>query len=68
MKPGDRLKTWFSDQPDGKSTVVGIWPYTGRYKEDFTHSVELTAPRTRAGTLIMSVNLNKPIEGLEAGL
>lgn len=56
MKVGDRITTWFSDVPDGKSTIVAIHPYRGLYKASFTHVLVLTAPRTRAGTLEMSVN------------
>lgn len=56
MKIGDRITTWFSDMPDGKSTITGIYPYRGKYKESFTHVLILTAPRTQAGTLEMSVN------------
>ncbi len=55
MQVGDRITTWFSARPDGKSTIVAIHPYTGRYPQHFTHVLVLTAPRTYAGTLEMSV-------------
>ncbi len=56
----DRISTWFSDMPDGKSTVLAVYPYTGRYKEFFTHVLKLTAPRTHAGSLEMSYDARLP--------
>jgi hypothetical protein len=53
-KIGDQIATWFSDRPDGKSTVLAVYPYCGRYPEHFIHVLKLTAPRTQAGTLEMS--------------
>jgi hypothetical protein len=29
---GDKISTWFSDQPDGLSTVLAVEPYRGRRK------------------------------------
>ncbi len=54
LNVGDKLSTWFSDRPDGKSTVLAVYPYSGRYKEHFTHVLKLTAPRTWAGSLEMA--------------
>jgi hypothetical protein len=65
VKVGDKLTTWFSGLPDGKSTIMNIRPYTGRYKEHFTHFIELTAPKTTRGTLEMAVkesDINLEIE------
>lgn len=56
MKVGDRIPTWFSDRADGLSTILAIEPYRGQYPQWFTHSVKVTAPRTRAGHLWMTVN------------
>lgn len=53
-QPGDKLPTWFSNEPDGMSTVVKVYPYRGAYPEHFTHVLVLTAPRTQAGVLEMS--------------
>jgi len=56
MQVGDEIETWFSDMPGGKSRILGIRPYRGKYPEFFTHTLALTAPRTRAGKLDMAVN------------
>lgn len=53
---GDKIETWFSDKPDGKSTILAVYPYRGKYKEYFTHTLKLTAPRTQAGSLEMAYN------------
>jgi len=55
---GDKVLTWFSDQSDGKSVVIDVTPYTGRYKDDFTHVLKLSAPRTRRGWMEMPINGN----------
>lgn len=57
MIVGNRYPTWFSDQPDGLSTILAIEPYRGR--EAFTHVLRLSAPRTRRGWLEMAVNSNE---------
>jgi len=49
IKIGDLYPTWYSDRPDKMSTVIDISPYTGRYKEFFTHVLRLTAPKTCRG-------------------
>ena len=46
---GDRVPSWFSDQPDGMSIVLMVYPYRGRYAEWFDYVVRLSAPRTRQG-------------------
>jgi len=55
MKVGDKIETWFSDSPDGQSTVLAIEPYRGKYTQDFTHVLRVTAPRTRRGWLEIPV-------------
>lgn len=52
---GDKYPTWLSAEPDGMSTIVFVRPYKGAYPKAFTHVLTLTAPRTRAGVLEMSV-------------
>ena len=56
MQVGDEIETWFSDTPSGKSRILDIRPYRGKYPEFFTHMVVVTAPRIRAGKLEMAVN------------
>lgn len=46
---GDKILTWFSDQPDGMSVVLAIEPYRGRFPQWFTHTIRASAPRTRRG-------------------
>ena len=48
---GDRIPTWFSDRPDGLSTVLAVETYRGRFKTAFTHVIRVTAPRTKRGWL-----------------
>ena len=52
---GDTYPTWFSDREDGLSTIMEIRPYTGVYKQWFTHILRLSAPRTKRGWLEMTV-------------
>lgn len=54
-KVGDKVLTWFSDNPDGKSTVLEVTPYTGLYTDMYTHVLKLTAPRTSRGWMEMPV-------------
>ncbi len=56
IKVGDKITTFFSGQPDSKSTVLEIFPYTGLYKESFDCVLRLTAPRTAAGYMDMAAN------------
>lgn len=51
---GGKVATWFSDQKDGMSTIMKVRPYRGKYTEFFTHVLEVSAPRTRAGFLELS--------------
>jgi hypothetical protein len=51
MKVGDKIETWFSDMPDGKSTIIAIDPYRGKYPQWFRHVLRVTAPRTKRGWL-----------------
>ncbi len=50
-KVGDKITTWFSDQPDGMSTVLAVEPYRGRYIHIFTWTLRVSAPRTKRGWL-----------------
>ena len=59
MKVGDKIETWFSDSFDGLSVVLEIVPYRGRYPQWFTHTVTVTAPRTRARSIQMAVDLRE---------
>lgn len=54
-KLGGKIETWFSDQDDGMSTILGVEPYRGKYKQWFTHDLKVSAPRTRNGWLWLSV-------------
>jgi len=60
IKVGDQITTWFSDRWDGKSTVLAIRPYTGKYPQFFTHFLEVTAPRTRRRSLEVCYNSRSP--------
>lgn len=51
---GDKVETFFSDAPDGKSTVLEVEPYRGRYTQYFTVVLKLTAPRTKRGWIEMA--------------
>jgi hypothetical protein len=60
---GDLYPVWWEtfrkDKNDNPLAIVkDIRPYTGRYKEFFTHDLVLEAPLTRKGTLEMSVKLD----------
>jgi hypothetical protein len=55
VKVGDRVATWFSDEPDGRSTVLAVAPYRGKYPQWFALTVRLTAPRTRRGWMEMCI-------------
>lgn len=46
---GKKIETWFSDSEDGKSVILDIKPYTGKYKEYFTLVIKVSAPRTKRG-------------------
>jgi hypothetical protein len=53
-KVGDKVLTWFSDKPDGKSTILEVRPYDGCYKQWFKYVVRVSAPRTSRGWMEMS--------------
>ena len=56
MKVGDKYPTWFSDMPDGMSTILAIEPYRSfRYPKMFSFVLRLTAPRTRRGWMELCV-------------
>jgi hypothetical protein len=57
-KIGEKIETWFSGSPDGKSTVMEVFPYTGKYKNFFTHVVKATAFNTTRGWMEFCVNEN----------
>jgi hypothetical protein len=42
-KPGDKVMTWFSGEPDKLSTVLEVLPYTGIYPEHFSCVVRVTS-------------------------
>lgn len=42
-------------QPEG-ARVIAIRPYTGLYKQFFTHDVDIQAPNTHQGFMTASVN------------
>ncbi len=50
---GDEYATWW----DKKARVLGVYPYTGRYPQHFTHVLRLSAENTRRGWLEMAVDL-----------
>jgi hypothetical protein len=54
---GDKITTWFSDNLDGKSTVISIVPYTGTFNKFFTHIVRVTSPKTSRGWMELCVKL-----------
>ena len=45
------------DRPDGSSTVLSCVPYTGLYRQHFTHVLRLAAPNTHRGWLEEAVRL-----------
>lgn len=53
LKIGAPYPTWFSGCRDGMSTILGIFPYRGKY--EFTHVLRLSAPRTQRGWIEMAV-------------
>lgn len=56
------MPTWFSDSPDGLSTVLAVEPYRGKYRQWFTHVLRLTAPRTQRGWMEVCVSSGAPRE------
>lgn len=46
-KKGDMIKTWFSGNSDGMSTVIKVYNYRGRY--NFTWVIRATAAKTCRG-------------------
>lgn len=54
-KVGDLFPTWYSDRDDGLSTIISIFPYTGRYH--YTHVLRLSAPRTVRGWMEQPISL-----------
>lgn len=56
MRVGDKIETWFSDQEDHMFTIIAIEPYRGKYTEYFTHTLKVTAPRTKAKWLYICVD------------
>ena len=51
----DMIPTWFSKDKTGRSRVLGVRPYDGRYRKDFKWFVKLTAPGTLSGYLEMAI-------------
>lgn len=54
-KVGDTHPTWFSDREDGLSTILEVRPYDGIFKQWFTWVIVVTAPRTKKGSMELSV-------------
>lgn len=52
---GDKIDTWFSEMPDGKSRVLAVRNYLGCYPEMFKWVVTVTAPNTVAGKIDMCI-------------
>lgn len=49
------VKVWWETSiPNNMAKVLRHYPYTGRYKEHFTHVLVLDAPNTRKRELEMS--------------
>ena len=59
MKVGDKIPFWGSGSPDGLSTVLAIFPYTGKYTNEFNCVLRLTAQRTKRGWLEMAYKQEK---------
>ncbi len=61
LAKGDLYPVWwttFKRDSNGPLAVIkDIRPYSGRYKDLFTHDLVLEAPNTRKGYLEMSVKL-----------
>jgi hypothetical protein len=55
-KVGDKIKTWFSGEPGGYSTILAVYPYYGRYTESFQWVIKATATKTRRGWLEMAIS------------
>jgi hypothetical protein len=49
---------WETYRPDHMARVIKSRIYNGKYKEDFTHFIEVEAPHTKKGFLEMAVNLS----------
>ncbi len=56
-KKGDKIEMCICGSKDGKETVLDVYPYTGVYKEHFTHVVRYTALRTRRGWMEIAVDV-----------
>jgi hypothetical protein len=39
---GEKMRTWFSGEESGESTILEVTPYTGLYKQWFTYWVKLS--------------------------
>ena len=63
VRVGDRIETWFSDTDDGRSTVLAVEPYRGRYPQWFALTVRVSAPRTRRGWLELCVPAERTAGG-----
>lgn len=53
---GKTIPTWFSGNASGRSRIIDVRPYTGKYVTMFTHILVLTAPNTKIGQLEMAVH------------
>lgn len=53
---GQRIKTWFSGERDGKSTILSIKPYSGIFPMFFDCTLTLSS-NTKSGKVEMPANL-----------
>jgi hypothetical protein len=59
---GSKYPSWFSDRPDGLSTIIAVEPYEGRYSDHFTHVLRLSAPRTKRGWMECMVKMDDEVD------
>ena len=53
---GKTIPTWFSDRWDGRSAILYVAPYHGKYRDAFDCVLTLTAPRTPKRSIEMAAN------------
>ena len=49
FKVGDEIDTWFSGDASGKSRILEVRKYDGRYPKYFKYILKVTAPTTMRG-------------------
>jgi len=55
-KVGDRIKVWCAGTPDNIAGVLRVEPYRGMYRDVYTHTLTVTAARTRRGEIELCVH------------